>query len=200
MLDKAPSVPWQSIPALRGQSVSRIPNIEFLYDRLAFAKWKRQGEPVDDNPITWTVIDPRKGYFILNPSGDLARTEGWFRDWAHGMKTAGWDGVIGQAVSEQHLWMHWRCRTWLCKYSSCSFKCCWYEWFYHSYFGHGGGEQYIWSHRIRSLPKCAATMLWGCLSGALWKLGDFDRMGTPYNYMLTGWYISESPLASLMYH
>lgn len=58
---------------------------------------------MEDDPITGAVVDPRKGYFILNPSGDLARTEGRFRDWAHGMKKAGWDGVIGQTVSEQQF-------------------------------------------------------------------------------------------------
>lgn len=104
VLDKnVQGIPWESIPILRGRSVSRIPNIEFLYDRLTFAKWKRQGEPVEEDPITGAVVDPRKGYFILNPSGDLARTEGRFRDWAHGMKKAGWDGVIGQTVSEQQF-------------------------------------------------------------------------------------------------
>jgi separase len=56
-----------------------------------------------------------------------------------------------------------------------------------SYFGHGGGEQYVRSHKIRTLPTCAATMLWGCSSGALRDMGDFDRTGTPYNYMLAGW-------------
>ena len=56
-----------------------------------------------------------------------------------------------------------------------------------SYFGHGGGEQYVRSHRIRNLPKCAATMLWGCSSGALRDMGEFDRNGTPYNYVLAGW-------------
>ena len=55
------------------------------------------------------------------------------------------------------------------------------------YFGHGGGEQYLRSHKIRKLRKCAATMLWGCSSGALREMGDFDRVGTPHNYMLAGW-------------
>ena len=59
--------------------------------------------------------------------------------------------------------------------------------FFLSYFGHGGGEQYVRSHWIRTLPTCAATMLWGCSSGALRDMGDFDRTGTPYNYMLAGW-------------
>jgi separase len=55
------------------------------------------------------------------------------------------------------------------------------------YFGHGGGEQYVRSHKIRNLPKCAATLLWGCSSGALREMGDFDPVGTPYHYMLAGW-------------
>ncbi len=58
-----------------------------------------------------------------------------------------------------------------------------------SYFGHGGGEQYIRSHKIRHLPRCAATMLWGCSSGLLRDMGEFDRIGTPYNYMLAGWWV-----------
>lgn len=30
-------------------------------------------------------------------------------------------------------------------------------------------------------------MLWGCSSGALKDMGTFDRIGTPYNYMVAGW-------------
>ena len=56
-----------------------------------------------------------------------------------------------------------------------------------SYFGHGGAEQYVRSHKISHLPRCAATMLWGCSSGTLKYMGEFDRTGTPYNYMLAGW-------------
>lgn len=56
-----------------------------------------------------------------------------------------------------------------------------------SYFGHGGAEQYIRAHKVRNLPRCASTMLWGCSSGAMKEMGDFDRIGTPYNYMVAGW-------------
>lgn len=31
-------------------------------------------------------------------------------------------------------------------------------------------------------------MLWGCSSGALKDMGDFDRIGTPLHYMVAGWY------------
>jgi hypothetical protein len=46
------------------------------------------------------------------------------------------------------------------------------------------------SHKIRHLQRCAATMLWGCSSGSLKEMGDFDRVGTPFNYMLAGWYVA----------
>jgi separase len=34
-------------------------------------------------------------------------------------------------------------------------------------------------------------MLWGCSSGSLREMGDFDRVGTPYNYMLAGWCVHQ---------
>jgi separase len=46
-------------------------------------------------------------------------------------------------------------------------------------------------------------MLWGCSSGALKEMGDFDRVGTPNNYMLAGWCVCTSystKLTSLTYH
>ena len=62
----------------------------------------------------------------------------------------------------------------------------------HSCFGHGGAEQYMRSHQVRQLQRCAATMLWGCSSGTLKYMGDFDRTGTPYHSMLAGWYVASS--------
>lgn len=104
VLDKnVQCLPWESIPILRGRSISRIPSIDFLHDRLSLAKWKGestgQQEPMSDR----AVIDPRKGYYILNPSGDLHRTEGRFRTWAAEMDGVGWGGIIGHAPSEQQF-------------------------------------------------------------------------------------------------
>ena len=66
----------------------------------------------------------------------------------------------------------------------------------HSYFGHGGEEQYVRSHKIRHLPRCAATMLWGRSSGNLKDMGNFDRVEMPYNYMLAGWSVLMSSFSS----
>ncbi|PCH34363.1 hypothetical protein WOLCODRAFT_95323 [Wolfiporia cocos MD-104 SS10] len=165
ILDKnIQGIPWESLPCLRGQSVSRIPNMDFLVDRLQYA---RQHSMHSSKPDRFT-FNPTKTYYVLNPSGDLKGTEGRFAGWLTGMKAVGWDGVIGRAPSEQQM-----CNA-LTRNDLVI------------YFGHGGAEQYVRSQRVRHLPRCAATMLWGCSSGALREMGDFDRVGTPYNYMLAG--------------
>ncbi|KAJ3553303.1 hypothetical protein NM688_g3687 [Phlebia brevispora] len=168
ILDKnVQGIPWESIPILRGRSVSRIPSMDFLLDRLEYAR--RQGAPTNSNGVVDRVmVDPRKVFYALNPSGDLKNTEGRFVDWLKGMKTVGWDGVTGRAPSEQQFADALSRRDLVL------------------YFGHGGAEQYIRSRKVRHLPRCAATMLWGCSSGALKEMGDFDRTGTPHNYMLAG--------------
>ncbi|KAF9233396.1 peptidase family C50-domain-containing protein [Melanogaster broomeanus] len=169
-------IPWESIPALRDQSVSRIPSLEFLLDRLHLAEWQRKVTGHSDDreekdteaPIDRIHVDPRKAYYILNPSGDLKGTESRFASWLKEMHEVGWEGITGRAPSEQQF---------LNALSQNDLVI---------YFGHGGGEQYARSHKIRHLQRCAATMLWGCSSGALKEMGEFDRVGTPYNYMLAG--------------
>jgi len=189
VLDKnIQGLPWESLPILRGRSISRVPGVQFLQDRLSFAKWKREyyGQPHD--PRFGAAVDPTKGYYILNPSKDLGKTEERFRDWAKDMKKAGWGGVIGEAISEQQFIDALETQDLVVyvppaaahRFSTLILRM-------YRYFGHGGGEQYARSHKIRSLRTCAATMLWGCSSGALREMGDFDRTGTPYNYMLAGW-------------
>ncbi|EAU89520.1 cysteine-type endopeptidase [Coprinopsis cinerea okayama7 len=174
VLDKnVQGLPWESLPIMKGRSISRIPCVDFLVDRVELANLKRgksraASASTTGGPPGSAVLDTRKGYFILNPSGDLGKTEGRFKEWTDDMKQIGWDGVVGRAVSEQQFVDALRTKDFVV------------------YFGHGGGEQYVRSHRIRSLPTCAATMLWGCSSGALREMGDFDRVGTPYNYMLAG--------------
>ncbi|KAK0192924.1 peptidase family C50-domain-containing protein [Armillaria mellea] len=169
VLDKdIQGLPWENIPILRGRSISRIPNVEFLLDRVEFSRWQRKARCRSSADVDRAFVDPRKGYYLLNPSGDLNRTEGRFKEWAENMESAGWQGIIGRPPSEQQFLNALQDRDLIV------------------YFGHGGGEQYIRSHRIRHLPRCAAVMLWGCSSGFLREMGTFDRVGAPYNYMIAG--------------
>ncbi|KAI0298727.1 peptidase family C50-domain-containing protein [Multifurca ochricompacta] len=162
-------IPWESLPVLRGRSVSRIPNVDFLVDRLEFAQRRRRlGNQTSEQYNGRTRLDASSTYYVLNPSGDLDSTERRFSPWLRSMQEVGWDGIIGRAPSEQEFSHALEKNELLI------------------YFGHGGGEQYIRSHKIRHLPQCAATMLWGCSSGLLRDMGEFDRIGTPYNYTLAG--------------
>ena len=105
VLDKnLQSIPWESLPVLRGKSVSRIPSMDFLLDRLEFSHWRKwEDGQSQEGRVDQAVVDPRKTYFVLNPSGDLKGTEGRFADWLQRMKSAGWDGVVGRAPSEQQI-------------------------------------------------------------------------------------------------
>ena len=107
ILDKnLQGVPWESMPTLRGRSVSRIPSLSFLFDRLDFARFQR-GESLKSSPSSFddhVYVDARKTFFVLNPSGDLKNTEGRFAPWLKEMKArVGWDGIIGRAPSEQEF-------------------------------------------------------------------------------------------------
>lgn len=115
-------------------------------------------------------LDSRKVFYILNPSGDLSRTQTHFEPWLASMiAKAGWKGISGRPPTELELTSALR------------------EYGLVLYFGHGGAEQYIRSHKVRHLARCATTMLWGCSSGHLKDQGDLDRTGTAWNYMMAGW-------------
>ena len=186
VLDKnIAGLPWESLPVLRGRSVSRIPSVDFLLDRIQLCQ-QMGHHPRQQNHVDRVIVDPKKTYYVLNPSGDLKNTEGRFAGWLRDMSSVGWEGVVGRPPSELQL-SNALTRKDLVMYVSSRFENDRELIRLYSYFGHGGAEQYIRSHKLRHLPRCAATMLWGCSSGALKHMGDFDRVGTPYNYMLAGW-------------
>lgn len=76
-------LPWESIPALRGKSVTRIPNWGMLRDRL---KGKREA-------------DQTSVYYVVNPEGDLRSTQETFGPYVKAEN--GWQGVIGEAPSSE---------------------------------------------------------------------------------------------------
>ncbi|KAG8894550.1 hypothetical protein FRB99_001141, partial [Tulasnella sp. 403] len=170
VLDKhLQGLPWESIPALRGRSVSRIPSISFLLDRVEMVQHQNKiSRSSHVRPPDRTVVDPTRTFYVLNPSGDLKTTQTTFEATFKTFESSGWRGITGRVPSEEEMLQGLQ--------RSDLFL----------YFGHGGAQNYIRSHKIRNLPRCAATMLWGCSSGALHDMGDFDRIGNPNHYMLAG--------------
>jgi len=103
ILDKnIQGLPWESMPVLRGESVSRVPDMRFLLDRLSLADYRR-GDKHQGPGVNRARVDPRKTFFVLNPGGDLTGTEGRFNSWLKEMKGVGWKGLTSQAPSEQQF-------------------------------------------------------------------------------------------------
>ncbi|MCO5581050.1 hypothetical protein L7F22_034925 [Adiantum nelumboides] len=153
------AIPWESIPTLRSRAVSRIPSMAFLEDRLVELRGAR-GKTID--------VEMAKKFYLINPAGDLTRTQERFEPLLAKDGKGQWTGIAGRtplldeyanALSSNDVVV---------------------------YFGHGGAEQYIRSHKLKSLQQCAVTMLWGCSSAMLRDQGDFDRCGTAYNYVMAG--------------
>ena len=136
-------LPWESLPILRSQSVTRL-------------------TALDACPTAPLELRACNTAYLLNPSGDLTRSEDRFAPALRAHPS--WHGTIGHAPLPhqvaQDLASH---DTFL-------------------YFGHSGAEMYVHPARLRELERCAATMLWGCSSGALEVHGVYDPIGTPYQY------------------
>ncbi|OCF35317.1 hypothetical protein I316_02863 [Kwoniella heveanensis BCC8398] len=192
-LDKNVScLPWESIPILRSRAVSRVPSLSFLLDQVAMGAHLRPSLTQGQNQLdTRRTINARRTFYILNPSGDLTNTQGRFDPWLKEMvETAGWKGIIGRPPTELEL--------------VAALK----DYDLVIYIGHGGAEQYIRSHKVRHLPQCATTMLWGCSSGHLKDQGEFDRTGTAWNYMVAGcpsltanlWDVTDADIDRLSLH
>jgi separase len=96
VLDKnVQGLPWESIPILKGKSVSRIPCMSFLLDRIAL--------PSYDAAVKGVVIDPSRTYYVMNPGGDLKHTQKKFEPWAASMHSVGWRGIVGRKPMELEM-------------------------------------------------------------------------------------------------
>lgn len=193
VLDKdAQKYPWESLPSVRGRSFSRIPTLAFLTDMAhLLPHWKTGANDGNKSLLRHLSVDAHNTSYMLNPGGDLPRTQSSFEPWLKGH--ASWKGICGrkpmtleveQSLGNSDIFM---CVV-LC--SDCALVwLCLTEPSAHRYIGHGGAEDYIRSDTLRRLPRCAVTFLWGCSSGTLRARGQFDAEGTPWNYLMAGWYV-----------
>ncbi|KAF9970421.1 hypothetical protein BGZ73_006866 [Actinomortierella ambigua] len=195
--------PWENLPVLRGEAVSRLPSIWFLRDRIlrsqAMAGPPRamtgetaqssatpsppppplQAEADKDVGMSDTEATPVHAWRDLevDPSSAyyILNPGG---DLAHTEQT------FRDYVETQRGWegvigrrpLDLECVQGLSQSEL------------YIYFGHSGGEQYIKSHQIRQLlpTRCAVSLLLGCSSGLLTSKGEFDPYGNVLNYILAG--------------
>lgn len=154
------ALPWESLPCLEGQSVTRMPSVSCLQEQL---RRMRQ----DDKMRPGLYINAQKGAYILNPSSDLSSTQETFLD---PFKSAlvSYTSIVNRAPSEAEFETCLRDKD-LCLY-----------------FGHGSGAQFIRGRTIKRLKQCAVTFLMGCSSSKMVECGQFEPYGVPYNYIHAG--------------
>lgn len=156
---KLHSFPWESLPCLQNSSVSRMPSLHSLRERILEMEAQKA-------KIQGIQIDRRNGSYILNPSGDLKSTETSFSEPLSRLE--GWSGIVNREPAEQE------------------FKDSLEEKDLLLYFGHGSGAQFIRGRTIKRLDRCAVAFLMGCSSGTLTEAGEFEPYGTPMNYIQAG--------------
>ena len=106
------SLPWESLPVLRGSETYRMPSVGSILalaihgQMASVTPCDRQQCPQETNTklnlqenyslITSSLplVDPYNTYYVLNPGGDLAKTQEAFEDWFK--EQPGWKGRAGQ--------------------------------------------------------------------------------------------------------
>ncbi|KAI9724848.1 MAG: hypothetical protein M1812_000124 [Candelaria pacifica] len=162
ILDKSLHVfPWESLPVLRGLSVSRLPSLSCLRDRLMIQKQQAHAGGLDGYHINRS-----NGTYVMNPAGDLKSTQKTFEKSLNSLDD--WQAIVQRGPSELELKNALETRDLLL------------------YFGHGSGAQFIRARTIKKLDQCAVALLMGCSSGTLTEAGEFEPYGTPINYMHAG--------------
>ncbi|KAL7308034.1 separin protein, variant 2 [Mucor circinelloides] len=164
--------PIESMPALRPQSVSRLPCLSFLRDRILYTQFHNSKEAYDDFGLTatseWTdlTVSKRSAFYVLNPGGDLKDTQREFEPIFKSVPE--WDGVI------ESMPMELQCKDALQSRDI------------YMYFGHSAGQAFMRGTTVRQLPNCAVSLLMGCSSGIMEANGEFDLNGYVLNYLLAG--------------
>lgn len=159
--------PWESLPCLQNVSVSRVGSMLALRERIL--AMRRQ---MKDGAEERYLVNKQSGTFILNPSGDLSRTQTTMSPLLDSLSKASgssWRLTINKAPSEKEFATALSDRSMLL------------------YFGHGSGNQYIRNRTIKKLDRCAeVAWLMGCSSGTVTEHGDYEPTSVPLSYLVAG--------------
>lgn len=151
--------PWESLSFLRNRSVSRVPSVNILVDMLKHSS------------SSMTISDKSRLHYLINPDGDLQKTEKLFGDKFSDVKS--WSGLIGQAPNEVELIKNLK--------ESDLFV----------YLGHGGCDQYVkapnlFKEFIKKGINLPPSLLIGCSSGRIQTNGILEPCGNILNWLTCG--------------
>lgn len=136
-------------------------------------------------------ISGARGTYILNPSGDLTKTQSRFEKPLSAL--AKWDNIINRPPTEDEF-------LGALEHTSSTTDTSAPDKSLLLYFGHGSGAQYVRSRRIKRLrtldhphtpdqppyPTCNTALLFGCSSASLREASEFEPYGTPKTYLAAG--------------
>ncbi|XP_060075951.1 uncharacterized protein LOC132555621 [Ylistrum balloti] len=160
VLDKTiQHLPWESIPILRKNSVSRVPSFYHMCVQLSLLQ-------ADKGSIYKRGINSRQTFYFLDPDGNLSSTRETFQAWFQ--KEPGWKGLVGEKPSAEQF-KDALTRNDLVLYC-----------------GHGSGSKYFHGDDLQQVNCRAATILMGCSSGRLQVKGQLEASGIMLNYFLSG--------------
>jgi separase len=167
------NIPWESLPCLQSLSISRLPSLAALRERILAAKASKDPGAQPGHYISVEA----GGTSILNPSGDLTHTVKTLKphlnemqgSWTHIQSRAPTESEFESSLATQELVL---------------------------YFGHGSGAQFVRSRSVRKLypgeadrekrPGCATTFLFGCSSVHLSDNGIYEPSGMLASYLTAG--------------
>ena len=155
--------PWESLPCLRGKSVSRLPSLRCLSQRLKQLNFSPTASEASEANF---CIDSSSGSYILNPSSDLASTQSTFST-VLSKAFPNYASIVARKPSETEF------------LETLTSELC-------LYFGHGSGAQYVRGRNVRRMNHCATTFLMGCSSVFMHEAGEYEPYGVPWNYMHAG--------------
>ncbi|KAI4746636.1 hypothetical protein E4T50_03048 [Aureobasidium sp. EXF-12298] len=159
--------PWESLPCLQNVSVSRVSSMLTLRERIL--TMRRQMKDCTEEKH---FVNKQSGAFILNPSGDLSRTQTTMSpllDSLASLSGSSWQSTINKTPAEKDFAAALSDKSMLL------------------YFGHGSGNQYIRNRTIKKLNQCAEVVwLMGCSSGTVTEYGDYEPTSVPLSYLVAG--------------
>ena len=154
------SFPWESIPCLQNRSVSRMPSLGSIKERLDMIR-------TQSPTASHFTIPASQGAYMLNPSSDLTSTQETFLP-IFQSQLPSFNAIVNRVPTESE------------------FESCLTSTSLFLYFGHGSGAQYIRGRSVRRLKKCAVTWLMGCSSAKMIECGQLESYGMPNYYMHGG--------------
>lgn len=173
--------PWENMPCLQGESVSRVGSMQSLRECVLAMRASRSKltERLPAEGEGCHVVERTKGSYILNPSSDLKATQTMLSPALQTLRNSSdqpWTSLVNEAPDEQRFSTTLRDSSILL------------------YFGHGAGSQYIRPRAIKRLNSCSEVVwLMGCSSGAVTDNGDLEPSAVPHAYLLAATADSSQP-------